>query len=188
MSDITDGMQRLVRLEEVVDKGVRNMLDAADALKDIRDEKLYKQRGYDNFDSYLSDEWGFGRSYINKIIKSSETRKRLGTIVPELDTSNLAESAIRELNTVPDEQLEDVIDLARSTAKAEGKRLTTKVLKDARDEVTAPKTLDLPQEKIDQSYRLALTSVDSLRRHLGILGMLDRYDKTLMQIRGGLRG
>lgn len=188
MNQITDEMQRLARLEEVVDKGVRNMLDAADALKEIRDEKLYKQRGYDNFDSYLSEEWGFGKSYIYKIIKSSETRKRLWTMVPDLDTTNLSERAVRELNAVPDDQLEDVIELARSTAKAEGKRLTTKVVKDAKDEVTAPKALDLPQEKIDQSYRLALTSVDSLRRHLGILGMLDRYDKTLLQIRGGLGG
>ena len=188
MNQITDEMQRLARLEEVVDKGVRNMLDAADALKEIRDEKLYKQRGYDNFDSYLADEWGFGRNYINKIIKSSETRKRLGTMVPDFDTTNLSERAVRELNEVPDHELEDVIELARSTAKSEGKRLTTKLLKDAKDEVNAPKALDLPQEKIDQSYRLALSSVDSLRRHLGILGMLDRYNKTLMEIRGGLGG
>lgn len=201
MTEISSDMQKLVRCEEIVDKGVRNMLDAADALKEIRDNRLYKERGYSSFDQYLADEWGFGRSYINKIIKSSETRKRLGTLVPDLDSSSLAETALRELNSVPDEHLEDVIDMASITAKAEGKRLTARAIKDARI-LSAPETLDvpdevpisdesesnpydLPQDKLDQSRRIALKSVDALRRHLNFLG-INGYDKTLVKVRGEL--
>lgn len=201
MTEISSDMQKLVRCEEIVDKGVRNMLDAADALKEIRDNRLYKERGYSSFDQYLADEWGFGRSYINKIIKSSETRKRLGTLVPDLDSSSLAETALRELNSVPDEHLEDVIDMASMTAKTQGKRLTARAIKDARI-LSAPETLDvpdevpsndasesnpydLPQEKLDQSRRIALRSVDALRRHLNFLG-INGYDKTLVKVRGEL--
>lgn len=201
MTEISSDMQKLVRCEEIVDKGVRNMLDAADALKEIRDNRLYKEKGYSSFDQYLADEWGFGRSYINKIIKSSETRKRLGTLVPELDSSSLAETALRELNSVPDEHLEDVIDMASIAAKTEGKRLTARAIKDARI-LSAPETLDvpdevpssdasesnpydLPQDKLDQSRRIALKSVDALRRHLNFLG-INGYDKTLVKVRGEL--
>ena len=91
MNDLTNEYQRLVRLEEVVDKGVRNMLDAADALKEIRDNKLYSERGYETFDLYLADEWGFGRNYINKIIRASEKRKLLGTTVPDSIVDQLGE-------------------------------------------------------------------------------------------------
>ena len=201
MTEISSDMQKLVRCEEIVDKGVRNMLDAADALKEIRDNRLYKERGYSSFDQYLADEWGFGRSYINKIIKSSETRKRLGTLVPDLDSSSLGETLLRELNSVPDEHLEDVIDLASMTAKTQGKRLTARAIKDARI-LSAPETLDvpdkvpsndasesnpydLPQDKLDQSRRIALRSVDALRRHLNFLG-INGYDKTLVKVRGEL--
>lgn len=201
MTEISSDMQKLVRCEEIVDKGVRNMLDAADALKEIRDNRLYKERGYSSFDQYLADEWGFGRSYINKIIKSSETRKRLGTLVPDLDSSSLGETLLRELNSVPDEHLEDVIDLASMTAKTQGKRLTARAIKDARI-LSAPETLDvpdkvpsndasesnpydLPQDKLDQSRRIALKSVDALRRHLNFLG-INGYEKTLVKVRGEL--
>jgi hypothetical protein len=205
MTEISNDMQKLVRCEEIVDKGVRNMLDAADALKEIRDNRLYKERGYSSFDQYLADEWGFGRSYIHKIIKSSETRKRLGTLVPDLDSSSLAETALRELNSVPDEQLEDVIDMASMSARTEGKRLTARAIRDARilstpevdpstaslednapsDKGSESNPYDLPQEKLDQSSRIALKSVDALRRHLNFLG-INRYDTTLAKIRGEL--
>jgi len=201
MTEISSDMQKLVRCEEIVDKGVRNMLDAAEALKEIRDNRLYRERGYSSFDQYLADEWGFGRSYINKIIKSSETRKRLGTLVPDLDSSSLAETALRELNNVPDEHLEDIIDMASMTAKTEGKRLTARAIKDARilsspensdvpDEspssgASEPNPYDLPQDKLDQSRRIALKSVDALRRHLNFLG-INGYEKTLVKVRGEL--
>lgn len=186
MNSITVGMQRLVTLEKVVDSGVRNMMDAADALKEIRDDKLYVERGYDSFDSYLSDEWGFGRNYINKIIRSAETRKRLGTVVPEIDSGSLSEKALRELNSVSDDKLEDVIELAKS----DGNSLTAKSIKDARESVLGSKPkytpIDVSQDKLDQSYRLGLQALYSLRRHLGNLGMLDTYDKTLQKIKKDL--
>lgn len=198
MNDLTNEYQRLVRLEEVVDKGVRNMLDAADALKEIRDNKLYSERGYETFDLYLADEWGFGRNYINKIIRASEKRKLLGTTVPDSIVDQLGESHYRELSGIEGEDLDEVVDLASRTAKSEGKRITAKAIKEARDAVvgtTVPETpvpkpeasdasnpYGLPEEKLDQSRRIAIKNVDTLRRHLDFLG-IKQYDNTLTKVR-----
>ena len=198
MNYLTEQYQRLVRLEEVVDKGVRNMLDAADALKEIRDSKLYSERGYDTFDQYLSDEWGFGRNYINKIIRASEKRKAIGTTVPDSIVDQLGESHYRALAGITGEELEEVVDIASRTARSEGKRITAKAIKEAKEMVigttvpdaTPPKAdvsdpsnpYNLPQHKLDQSRGIALKSVDSLRRHLNFLG-INQYDSALVKVR-----
>lgn len=211
MFEVTESeVARLESLENVVEVGIRRGLDAFAALKEIRDEKLYHAKGYDDFDSYCRKEWEIGSNLAYKNILAVETRARLCTNVQKHDTNKItSEGQLRQLSSVPDESLDDVIEEAESIAHEEGlNRLSGRILKKARSRVLGEKfgkykaepkaipddvdwepekpAVNLPPEKLLQSQRIALESADKLRRHLGALGYT-QYDKVLLEIIIGLK-
>jgi len=71
----------------------RSLTDAAEALRRIRDDRLYKQAGFTSFDAYTRERLGMGRERADQIINA-------GAIVAELPTkvgSSLTERQARAL-------------------------------------------------------------------------------------------
>jgi len=47
------------------------------ALMRIRDERLYRQRGYQNRDTYCGERWGWDRSYVHRQIQAARVAQNL---------------------------------------------------------------------------------------------------------------
>lgn len=159
---------RLKSLEAKVDAGITSSLSAGDALRQIRDEKLYRQ-DYRSFDDYLQERWGCGKRYAYRIISAFEVREKL----PEPVASKLrTEGQLRPLTDVPDSKLEEVLD--RAIEMADGAPMTSGLLKRAKAEVIEPE-LKPVDEAADRARRMIPQLVQKLRLQLGNLGVAHRY-------------
>jgi hypothetical protein len=126
----------LEKLEKVIESGVESFLATGSALKEIRDQRLYRE-GFKTFEAYVKARWEFQKSYADKLIGSLEVKQNLGTMVPKSDADKIQnERQLRELKSVPDESLADVI--AKASEIAGDAPLTAKVLKEARQQVLEP--------------------------------------------------
>ncbi len=133
----------LEKLEKVIESGVESFLATGSAMKEIRDQRLYRE-GHRTFESYLKTKWGFDRSYAHRLIDASDVKKDLlpmGNKNPKVGEIT-TERQLRELASVPHESLEDVIEKASEIAG--DAPLTAKVLKEAREQVLEPEKLEEP--------------------------------------------
>jgi hypothetical protein len=129
--------QSLESLEKVIDSGVESFLSVGSALKEIRDQKLYRER-HKTFETYVKARWGFDRSRAYQLIDASELKADLSTMVDKNPRANevKTERQLRELASVPSESLAEVIEKASEIAG--DAPLTAKVLKEAREQVLEP--------------------------------------------------
>ena len=75
-------------MEQALEKGIENFVDAGNALSEIRDKRLYRF-GFDTFEDYCQKRWQLSRSYAYRLIfdsnqewrptESTSTNKREGT-------------------------------------------------------------------------------------------------------------
>ena len=82
----------LAELETQIQQAAQSFQILGNALKAIRDGKLYRETDK-TFESYCQNRWGIGRNFANKTIAASEVAIILGTIVPK----NLIETHCRPL-------------------------------------------------------------------------------------------
>lgn len=126
----------LESLEKVIERGVESFLATGSALKEIRDQRLYRE-DFKSFDAYVKSRWCFQRDYADKLIDSSETKQKVHTMVGTFGADKIqSERQLRELKSVPDESLAEVI--AKAAEIAGDGALTAKVLKEAREQVLEP--------------------------------------------------
>jgi hypothetical protein len=79
--------------EKVIEKGLKNFVEVGNALKQIRDQKLYRNF-YDTFEQYVRERWDIGRAHAYRLIDASQTMEVLS---PNGDILPVAESHIRPL-------------------------------------------------------------------------------------------
>lgn len=72
MSDID--VARLAKLEAIVERGSKTVLDVAAALAEIRENRLYKST-HGSFAEYVEERFGFGRRWASMLIKRTEPPK-----------------------------------------------------------------------------------------------------------------
>lgn len=135
-------VQSFQSLEKVILCGVESFLATGSALKEIRDQRLFRE-DFKTFEAYIKDRWGFHRSRAYQLIDAADIKADLSTMVdqnPKLSEIN-TERQLRELAAVPAESLQDVLDKAAEIAG--DAVMTAKVLKEAREQV-------LPEEPEDE--------------------------------------
>lgn len=98
-----DESTRLITLESVITRGKAIFLEVGEALREIRDTKLYKAE-YKTFETYCTGKWGFARQHAYRLINVAEIAK----CHPRVTT----ERAARELKTVDEADREIVLDYA----------------------------------------------------------------------------
>ena len=125
---------RLRKLELAVAEGISSFVVVGEALKEIRDAKLYRE-SHKTFEKYVDDKWSMGRNYANKLIASADVSKVLGTVVPNNERASeiKTEGQLRELRNVPVESMEAVVNKAADIAGAD--TITASDIKQAREEV-----------------------------------------------------
>lgn len=142
----------------------QNIWDMCNGLKTMRDNKLYKELGYQNFEDYCETEVGFNRTqahkYISIIENTSEnvySSKHLGvsklyllSTISEPEQAEIAEKLDLENTTV--KQLKAEID----RLKAEKQEATDKSIDYCRQLNNAKKDADYYKQQADtskESYR-----------------------------------
>lgn len=78
-------MQRLIQLETFIARSRKHFFKIGRALKEIRDNRLYKSAMFDTFDAYTRARWDMSRAHAYRLIKSYEVIHNLspiGDIVP----------------------------------------------------------------------------------------------------------
>lgn len=129
MSDLVG--QRLATAEAVIARGLNTFIEVGNALRRIRDERLYAD-DYGTFEDYCGKRWGFTDRRARQIMDSAEIVAALptGTIVP------VTESQARELTGLDPDTAADVMDLAASSGK-----VTAATIRDARNDITGVATI-----------------------------------------------
>lgn len=61
---------RLVTLEEVIDRGLKTFVEVGNALREIRERRLYRHR-YATFDEYCRERWGWDRVHAHRHIEAA---------------------------------------------------------------------------------------------------------------------
>jgi len=66
-------------LEQALEKGIENFVDAGNALSEIRDKRLYRF-GFDTFEDYCQKRWQLSRSYAYRLIEAAGVVRNLSPI------------------------------------------------------------------------------------------------------------
>lgn len=77
---------RLIQLESVIESERRCFYKIGKALKEIRDDRLYRDLLFDSFEAYLKKRWDLSRSHAYRLIEACRVIDNLspiGDILPE---------------------------------------------------------------------------------------------------------
>ena len=77
---------RLMQLEAVIESEQRCFYKIGKALKEIRDDRLYRQLLFESFEAYLKDRWDMSKSHAYRLIEASrviDNLSPLGEVLPE---------------------------------------------------------------------------------------------------------
>jgi len=66
---------RLVQLERIVEDGARQFVAVGEALREIRDRRLFKA-SHETFSAYVEERFGFTSRWANKLIKREDPKPR----------------------------------------------------------------------------------------------------------------
>lgn len=162
---------KLENLEEVI-RGLDNALQTIGrCLREIRDERLYRQN-FASFDDYCSERWNFTRQRASQLIQHFEKCDRLSTVV---DTSGFKETQTRLLNDLPEDQQAEAVQDAVETAASESRSMVTNDIKQAvekRKPPKEPKVLEVDLQK-DVEKEAELESDDEqFRTHVNAIRVL----------------
>lgn len=117
------------RLGRIVARFSREIIVAAEALREIRDRRLYRAK-FSTFSAYCESVHEMSRQYANRLIKAAEVRAEMVPIVTELGLPEPRnESQLRALGKLEStEERIDVYQEAIEQAKSDQQRLTAKLL------------------------------------------------------------
>lgn len=68
---------RLVELEAVIERGMKSFVEVGVALMEIKDGRLYRERGFERFADYCQDHWGLSAAYANQKIQGAKVVQQL---------------------------------------------------------------------------------------------------------------
>lgn len=115
-TSIITNTRTLTECEAVIEK---SLLDTGEALTEIRDNRLYRDAGYSDFDIYCRERWGWSANYVHKQIAAAPVVRALQecTIVQSDNATITKESQARELVALFNEEgIEAVAEVVASVA------------------------------------------------------------------------
>jgi hypothetical protein len=125
----TEEVNELTALESEIEQNLSGVWKFANALKTIREKRLYRQK-YKTFEEYCQARWNFGRDFASKQIQAAEVAQDLSTIVY---ISN--EGTAREFVSVPPEDRPAVAQKAKAIAESKGRdKINSRDVKEAKQE------------------------------------------------------
>lgn len=122
----------LGELERRIERGLQTFVEVGTALLEIRDRRLYREAGYERFEDYCRERWGFSRPRTYQLIDAANVSRALTTgaaVSTFVDTLPANEAQARELARLRDP---DAIRETWAEIQAEhGERVTARDIRDA---------------------------------------------------------
>lgn len=155
-------LDQLRHLEGVVEQNLKGFLEAGNALWEIDEKKLWKhadapegEADYANFDDYRERKWGLKITdrHARQLISNAKTASKVGRKHASALTSH---RQLTELGKVPDDKIDDVLDIA--VEKANGKPVTAKLIREAKEELLPPDDADDAIDAADEAEEAAIVS------------------------------
>ena len=87
-------MERLTQLETLIIDNQESFYKTGQALKEIRDSRLYKHALFETFEAYTRARWDMGKSHAYRLIRSYEVIYNLSPIGDRVPAN---ESQVRPL-------------------------------------------------------------------------------------------
>lgn len=121
--------------ETVIATGEKSFAKIGEALKAIRDNRLYSKKYGKGvgWKSYLATRWNYSEAFASRLIQAYDVTLSLEKQGVSKDELPKTESATRELAKTPAIKQKEVLKKANATAKAKGKATSAKDIKEARD-------------------------------------------------------
>lgn len=131
----------LAQLEDVIERGMHTFIEVGAALYAIRDQGLYR-KGFDTFEAYCRERWGFSDSRARQLIGAAQT---VTTVTVAGLPAPTSERQARELGRVPEAERADVW---RATVERTGGQPTAAAV---RETYTARAEEVVDAELVDES-------------------------------------
>jgi hypothetical protein len=180
----------LIRLEEVIERGVKSFADTGQALARVRDSRLYRET-HATFDDYCRVVWDMRREVADRLIRAAEV---VASIAPTNPTGLVptSESQARELAPLLDEpeKLARVWESATSMAAAAERPVTAADVRDARRQLepnaeasaAAPAPAPVPVSAEEASGDLRFAHIEE---SVQLLKTLPAPDRIVWPVDGG---
>ena len=148
---------RLQELETVIERGLATFVEVGQALREIRDSRLYRDRGYDRFEDYCDQRWRprLSRDYAYKLIEAAATVEAMSTIVYTDDIKPPEkESHVRPLAPIAREDPEAAAAIWQQEREEHGDDLTARDVEEAVDAHETAETYPFMQRPDWKQYNV----------------------------------
>ena len=93
-------MERLAKLETLIARNQESFYKIGKALKEIRDNRLYKQALFESFETYTRERWDMGKSHAYRLIKFYEVIYNLSPIGDKLPANESQARPLTQLDSI----------------------------------------------------------------------------------------
>lgn len=136
LSRLSEGSDatKLERCETLIRQGIKAFFEMGQALKQIRDEGLYKEH-YSTFEEYCQQRWNFERRHAYRLIDSAEV---VANVSAATQTLPVSESQARPLTKLEPEQQKKAWQLVVEEASQSGKPITARLVTEMAKQIARP--------------------------------------------------
>lgn len=134
-----------------------NMVAIGFYLKNIRDKKLYKEGGYNNFAEFAKEEFGLSEGYASRYVSINE-RFSVGGNSPFIleDKKTFSKSKLQEMLKLSDEQLEQVtpdMTAREIRALATSQEIEIDLEEESEEQIPGQLNIDFYPEYLPDGYK-----------------------------------
>jgi hypothetical protein len=130
---IVDEDRSLKFYEDVIERGRQTFIEVGNALMTIREQRLYREQGYETFEEYSQTRWGWTARHANRLMDAAEVVRQIGPIGPIPAT----ESQARELAKLPDPETRR--EVWQATVEKHGENVTAAKVRTEVEAVLPPR-------------------------------------------------
>jgi len=165
-------LSKLTTLETTIAEGMETFIDVGNALKQIRDERLYRD-GYKTFEEYTKERWGWNRAHAHRMIQAAAVDENISIQIGDTAKPK-TESQYREVAKAPADKQVAVVEAAAAKAEAEDRKPTAKDYREAVAEVVYEDAIDDEPEppKVDRWDMAVINAFRKCENRLGTLKQL----------------
>jgi len=154
-------VDRLSKLESIVDKSRRSFYDLGKALREIRDNRLYRYAAFNTFNDYARKRWAIGKSHAYRLIEACNV---IDNLSPIGDVLPVNESQVRPLVPFTPHERQHIwsqfLDSELELTAANIRRLVANLNKSADRPVNQPDRTSI----ISENYKeVAMAMIEQIR-------------------------
>lgn len=177
--------RELSAYEKTIERGIGTFVEVGNALREIRDQKLYKLT-HKTFEAYVKERWNWTRMRAQQLIDAGEVAENVNNCLQN-------EAQAREVAKAPPEKQAAVVEAVAAKAAAEDREPTARDYKAAVAELEyedcddglgldvelPPPVLELPQydTKVINAWSVCEMRIGTLRH---IVSTLASYEATML--------